>query len=452
MGPLGFRAHAQGPGRDGINLHAADGSLRIRTPFAGAPTDQAALRQLRPIALGGIYDLQIEAIRRASPAVTPQLVAYMQGLKADPAFAAMSMVLLDPLTNRASAFSPTAVSDIPAIDESTTSTFEVGYKGLLANKLLLAADLWMSNHKNFTSPLITGTPLVLLNPQQLVPFLTQRLTPVVGAATAAAIAQNMARLPGGVISSEQANGVGADMIVTYRNFGEVELSGVDVAATALLTDKWQVGVTGSLVSDDYFNLPVGDRGDSTVVALNAPKKKAQPTCRTGIVERGFNAEVRVRYTDEFPANSAGFVGLSCVNSALQGECVKSYSLIDLTAGYRLPIPGASVQLSVDQPAGRRISELHRHAAGAPPGAAAATLRLLSQANGQSGNRAVGKPAARFLDLRRQPASSSRACSRLVALSESPLSIRASSRTRSSPARPVTRVIVEPSCSTFSTKR
>jgi outer membrane receptor protein involved in Fe transport len=59
-----------------------------------------------------------------------------------------------------------------------------------------------------------------------------------------------------------------------------------------------------------------------------------------------NAQVRVRYTDEFPANSANYVGLSCVDATLQGECVKSYTLVDFTAGYQLPVRGASVQLSV----------------------------------------------------------------------------------------------------------
>jgi iron complex outermembrane receptor protein len=312
LGPLGFRAHAQAPGSGGINLHAPDGSLQIRTPFAGSPADFNAQRQLRNISLAGIYDLQVEAIRRASAAVSgnPLLVGFLQSLKADPTFnTALSLVLLDPLTSKAIPFSATGVSDVPGIEESTTSTFEVGYKGIIGGRLLLSADAWWSKHKNFTSPLITATPLVQINPGQLVPFLTTRLTPLVGAQTAAAIAQGMARLPGGVVSSAEANTLGADMIVTYRNFGSVDISGVDLAASALLSDTWQVGVTASFISDDFFRLPLGAR-DTTVVALNAPKMKGGANITYRNLARGLNAEMRVRYTDEFPANSAGYVGLS----------------------------------------------------------------------------------------------------------------------------------------------
>jgi outer membrane receptor for ferrienterochelin and colicins len=133
--------------------------------------------------------------------------------------------------------------------------------------------------------------------------------------------------------------------VTYRNFGSVDISGVDLAATALLSDTWQVGVTGSIISDDFFRLPLGAR-DTTVVALNAPKLKGSANLTYRNLARGLNGEVRVRYTDEFPANSAGYVGLSCVDSQLQGDCVQAYTLVDVTAGYRLPITGATLQFTI----------------------------------------------------------------------------------------------------------
>ena len=102
-------------------------------------------------------------------------------------------------------------------------------------------------------------------------------------------------------------------------------------------------------SDDYFNLPLGNKSnDSTVVALNAPKKKATTALTYRDVHSGLNAEARVRYQDAFPANSAGCVGLACVKGAPanSGPCVKAYTLIDLTAGYRLPFTGASLQAAV----------------------------------------------------------------------------------------------------------
>jgi outer membrane receptor for ferrienterochelin and colicins len=353
LGPFGFRAHAQAPGRAGINLHDANGNLQIRTPFAGQPTALVTPN------IGNIYQNQVTAIGLAA-ALPASLVTYMRGLQADPAFAAsQSLLLLDPLTNKIQPFANDAVSDIGGIEPSTTSTIEFGYKGLIGNKLLLAADVWQAKHKNFTSPLIAATPMVLLNPTALGAFLVPRLVPALMAsgltaaqaqAQATAIAQGMARIPGGVVSSAETTNAAPNLILTYINFGDITLEGADISATALLSDAFEVSVTGSLVSDDFFNLPLGSgRADSTVVALNAPKKKGSAAVAYRNNARHFNGEVRVRYTDEFPANSAGYVGLACVAGAPanSGECVKSYTLLDLTAGYGLPMRGASLQLTVN---------------------------------------------------------------------------------------------------------
>ena len=354
LGPFGFRAHAQAPGRGGINLHDANGNLQIRTPFAGQPSALVTPN------LGLIYNHQVTAISLAAGLPAPVTAAMRSFANpADPAFTSMIMLLLDPLTNKATPFANNAVSDIGGIEPSTTSTIEFGYKGLIGNKLLLAADVWQSKHKNFTSPLIAATPMVLLNPQQLVPFMIPRLTAVFMAgglpqaqaqAQATAVAQNMARLPGGIVSSAATTNAAPSLILTYINFGDITLEGADISATALLSDAFEVSVTGSLVSDDFFNLPLGSgRTDSTVVALNAPKKKGSAAVAYRNAARNFNGELRVRYTDEFPANSAGYVGLACVATAPpnSGECVKSYTLLDLTAGYGLPMRGASLQLTVN---------------------------------------------------------------------------------------------------------
>jgi iron complex outermembrane receptor protein len=373
LGPFGFRAHAQAPGRAGINLHAADGSVQIRTPFA--TTGDAST--LRPVNAADIYDYQVNAITAAA-SLPPSLRAYLLSLKADPTFSGIPVIAVDPLTNSAVLFGADAIRDIPGIEESTTSTFELGYKGLLAGRIMLAADVWWSKQKNFTSPLIAATPLIMMGPQQLVPFLVPRLTPALisptcdaacAQAAATTLAMNMARLPGGIVSSADISPQGPALALTYINFGEVDLSGVDLAATVLLSDEWQLGVTGSLVSDDFFRLPLGR--DTTVVALNAPKKKASGSVTYRNLGLGVNGQVRVRYTDEFPANSAGYVGLQCVDDDLQGECVKSYTLVDLLAGYELPVPGASLQLSISN----LLDEAYQSFIGVPVIGRMAILRL-----------------------------------------------------------------------------
>ncbi|HUP88264.1 MAG TPA: TonB-dependent receptor [Longimicrobiales bacterium] len=361
LGPFGFRAHAQAPGREGINLHDANGNIQIRSPFSSSATATSPGAggsnylnnpgTLNDVSLQSVYLRQVSAIGLANAGVggNAALMGALRSFAQDPVFAASnSLVLTDPLTRKVIPFA-SGVADVAGIEESTTQTYELGYKGLIADKIMFAADVWHAKHKNFTSPLITATPLVQLNPQALAAYLIPRLTPAVGAAQAGAIAAGIAQLPGGIVSSAGTTEAGPNLVLTYINFGTLDVDGADVSLAALLSDKWQWTVSGSLVSDDFFNLPLGNKSnDSTVVALNAPKKKASTALTYRSVGSGLNAEARLRYQDAFPANSAGYVGLACVPSAPAGSgpCVQSFTLLDLNVGYRLPVAGASIQLSV----------------------------------------------------------------------------------------------------------
>ena len=162
------------------------------------------------------------------------------------------------------------------------------------------------------------------------------------------MATGVAKLPGGIVSSAATTVAGPNLVLTYVNFGDISLDGADISATALLSSKWQFAVGASLVSDDYFKLPLRtNTNDSTVVALNAPKKKGTAALNYRDLKSGINAEVRARYQSEFPANSAGYGGLECVTGDVKsGKCVKAFTLFDVTAGYRLPITRASIQLNV----------------------------------------------------------------------------------------------------------
>jgi outer membrane receptor for ferrienterochelin and colicins len=360
LGPLGFRVRAQGPGRTGFAFRDDAGELfGVRSPFAA--TFNQTPRDIIPISLAGIYNLQVTGLAAAAAAggqpLPPAMVAAIRGFTADPTFGGLTLSTLDPVTQARTALATAEIPNVPGIEESTSETFEVGYKGILGERLLLAADVWHERKTNFTSPLILQTPLVMMTPEQLVPFLVPRLTAVILAgnptvppaqaqAQATAIAMNMAQIPGGVIGSPDMAAQGADLLATYVNFGEVDLTGFDVSATALLTDQWQLGVTGSLVSDDFFRLPLAGQPDQ-IVALNAPKKKATATLGYRASPTvGLNGEVRVRYTDGFPVNSADFIGTGCIEGG-SGDCVDSYTLADLTLGYRVPQqPGLEVQLSV----------------------------------------------------------------------------------------------------------
>jgi iron complex outermembrane receptor protein len=352
LGPLGFRVRAQGPGKDGIRLADANGNpLGMRSPFRGQPA------QLLDFDAATLYDLQVRgaiAVAAARGAPIPAGVQQiLLGLAANPTIGAMAVLGLNPTTQQLGPLQG-QVGDIAGIEPSLISTYEVGYKGLLGERLIIAADAWYSEETDFTSPLVVRTPLLLLNPNTLGPFLVQELVArQVPLAQATAIAGGIAQLPGAVASSADVTALGTDLLATYVNFGEINYWGADLSATALLNDEWSVGVSASYVSEDNFCL-VDEAGGicptEQLVALNAPKTKGALSLNYRGLTSGLNGEARMRHTGEFPVNSADFVGIKCIveDDAFVGkDCVDSATIFDLTLGYRVTqLNGAEIQLGI----------------------------------------------------------------------------------------------------------
>jgi outer membrane receptor protein involved in Fe transport len=155
----------------------------------------------------------------------------------------------------------------------------------------------------------------------------------------------MAQVPVGVISSADVNANGAQLLATYTNVAdEIDLWGVDLSGTYLLSDLWSVTGSASFVNEDSFT---SDRGQTVV--LNAPKTKGSVGLGYRDEARGASAELRARFSSEFPASSGVYEGLACLATAPEGSepCVEDYTLVDLTASYDIPgFPGASLQLTV----------------------------------------------------------------------------------------------------------
>jgi outer membrane receptor for ferrienterochelin and colicins len=381
LGAMGYRLRAFGPGQDGVRFRDGNGLFGMRSPSAGqtslpgltCPGSNPA--QAVPVQGGaGLYCLQLNNFLRAAGAAVPAtLQTYLRSLQADPALP-QGLVGLNAYTG--DMFDLNQTSDVPGIRESITQSFEVGYKGVLGNRLLLAADVWFDRKENFTSPLILQSPLVLMDPAALVPFLTTRLMAAgLPQAQAQPLAIQIASVPGAVLSSPDLPQTSSDLIATYRNFGQVDLWGVDLGTTAILTDVLQFAVTASLVSDDHFIIPLD--GVDQVVALNAPKRKGTATLTYRNLHNGLNGELRVRHNAEYPVNSAGYVGMQCVDfqfgpGVRNEDCVQSFNILDAGVGYRIPqLRGASLQLYVQN----LLNEEFRAFIGTPTIGRMAMLRL-----------------------------------------------------------------------------
>lgn len=354
LGSLGYRIRAQGPGKDGFSFTSSTGALLgMRSPFAAALGKTPST--LLPADAGSLYALQLAAVvqgalAKGSP-LPPQILQFLAQAAPDVG-ANIGISTLDPVTHAVTPLQNSLIPDVPGIKESTSSVFEAGYRGIIGERLLVNADVWHDQEKNFTSPLIPQTPLLMLTPTELVPYLVPGLTQAFmglglpadqAQAQATDLATQLAAVPGAVVSSDQVDAAGADLLVTYRNFGKVNLWGADLSLTAILSDQWSISGSASFTNKDFFNLQLG--GQPQPIALNAPKNKATASVDYRNNDVGFNGEVRVRYTDGFPANSADYVGTACVGGT--GQCVDPYTLADLTLDYKLPhLGGASLQMAV----------------------------------------------------------------------------------------------------------
>ena len=267
------------------------------------------------------------------------------------------------------------VEDIKPLTINTTHSFEVGYKGLIENRVLFAVDVYFTQKKNFVGPLLNETPFVF------VPGLASDLEAalaqgIANNTTLAAILGQVGQTPEGVaalivqLASEQlpdANtpvaivdpienapkpGEAPELMLAYRNFGKVNYYGVDASLQVIASERLSFFGNLSWVSDDFFdNKELNETNTDLSVALNAPSFKT----KFGFSYRvpfGISFNGAGRYVKGFPVESGPYVGR-----------IDNYFVVDVGAGYDLGrfAPGARVDLLVQN----ILNNKHREFIGAP---------------------------------------------------------------------------------------
>ena len=258
------------------------------------------------------------------------------------------------------------VTDVNPVKPTITNTFEVGYKGVIGGRLILGADVYRTKKEDFTSPLRVETPNVFADPATLAPVLTDDIAARLVAAglpedQASAQAQGIveqivptiAQTPLGVVSPEQVQD-DTEVILTYRNFGDVSLYGTDVNLTYYANENWNFSGNYSHISKDFFKNVDG----ISDIALNAPKHKFGAGVQYLHPNVGLTTQLRLRYVDGFPVNVGVYVG-----------DIESYAVLDLNAGYNLSFsPNTRVSLTVQNLlaySGGEFTQKHREFVGAP---------------------------------------------------------------------------------------
>jgi outer membrane receptor for ferrienterochelin and colicins len=240
--------------------------------------------------------------------------------------------------------------NISRINNSTTQTLELGYKGLLGGKVSLSIDGYWTRITNFVSPLRVASGAVMLEWQS---FLGQKdptgilyqnlmanggnlnnlLLPLLNnnpdftnnsivTSDSNTVWDELIvlfnQLPVGTVTPDN-DKVNSDFILTYQNVGTIDVFGLDLGAQINLTDDIVVGASYSWVDKNKFTLK-GTNGES--VSLNAPRNKFALTYDHNITQWGFNFGLTYRWQQEYEAQSSLYFGK-----------VEQANLVDFRVGY-----------------------------------------------------------------------------------------------------------------------
>ena len=272
------------------------------------------------------------------------------------------------------------VNDVNPLKPTITQTYEVGYKGIVMNRLAFSADVYHSRINDFVGPLVVETPNVFLDPATLGAALGEQITVALADPANANLKQALlafdapaqggngngspvdelvtviAGIPFGTVTPEEAADPNAVML-TYRNYGDISLNGLDMSFTYYLNPSLSFGANYSFISKDIFE-NVDGLGD---IALNAPKNKFGANVQYINADLGLGVGLRTRFVAGFPVRSGVYVGE-----------LESYYTIDLNAGYELPIgPRPRLSLTVQN----LLNRQHQQFIGAPEIGRLSMIRL-----------------------------------------------------------------------------
>jgi len=286
------------------------------------------------LANSGLDQAQIAAMLNAVGVVTPAGVTGVND----------AMMTFNPDTRSFDPATANDISDIDPLEPAITQTFELGYKGVFSEQVRFSLDLYRTKKHNFVGPLTVETPNVFLDPNSLSGYLATQIQngyESADSATQASLDQldntslggnnngtpvdeltgmftsGAARIPFGTVSPEESLDP-TDLLVTYRNFGDVTLYGLDFSFAYHLNRNWDLGGCYSYVSRNFFPRKAGQVHD---IYLNAPRNKFGLSLQYNQPRRTIEVQARLRYVDAFD-----------MISPFVGSHVRSYILLDLTGG------------------------------------------------------------------------------------------------------------------------
>lgn len=295
-----------------------------------------------------------------------------------------TLMTFNPDTRSFDATSISSLADIEPLKPTMTKTFELGYKGIIGDRLQLSVDVYRTEKDNFIGPLTIETPNVFLDPATLAPYLQGEITTNYANASpqeqaylnqldalqfggnnngtpidelTAMYTSGAASIPFGTVTPEEMLNPDA-LLITYRNFGDVTYYGLDFGTAYHLNQNWNVGGTYSYVSKNFFAKNENQVHD---IYLNAPRHKFGLFAKFNHQKSGFSSQARLRFVDGYDMNSPFF-----------GSRVESFTVVDLNVAMDI-IYSARLSLSIQN----LFDNRHIEFVGAPEIGRLAILRLSS---------------------------------------------------------------------------
>lgn len=315
-GPFRYDVRAQGVTKNGLMYEFdSNGVAMHQSPFN--PLLGGSSRDFLPTTTPQLWAEAVAVVSASNPAAGALLQAIPAPTAQD---IAINLLTLNPDPNAPAPFEPTpgglaGITNIPSLNPTITNTFELGYKGILDDKLLLAVNGYVSIIQDFISALRFISPNTFLDGQQTGAYLAQNFLPLVGVAfpdtatalaTAAQLASTIGMTPLGVVTPGRTGGTDPVIALTYQNLGDVTLWGGELSGTYLVTPEWEINFGFSWVNKDEFETE--KNGVTELVPLNAPKLKGSLGFGYRNTQIGFNGSTVVVYRDGFPANSGVYIG------------------------------------------------------------------------------------------------------------------------------------------------
>lgn len=330
LDPLPFGMRAIGVPKDGFRFGSGCGGPCMLSGFAPGPRI--------PLDATRLWPAVVEVMRASG--------VDLSGIPA-PTAADVGTVLriLDPASQAFVAFDGTP-RDIAPLEPTVTSAFELGYRGQLAGKLLVDLSAYRSRRENFRGPLGVETPNAFLATADLAAYLGRFMPAEQAGALAAGIGgsagdPSLSGLPLATVVPDHELAT-PDILLTYRNFGDVSLWGIDLAARLWVGDA-TLGGAYSFVSDNYF--PAEHPGEPDL-SLNGPRHKLAMSAGWAFDTRAATAELRARHVG----------GFRMVDGVWIGE-VPAFTTLDAEAGVALPgIDGARLIVTAQNLTDERHSE------------------------------------------------------------------------------------------------